>query len=430
MKKLLFLTIASSVILTACQDSGDESDEGTTDEDPLAVSTTLYALEDFTSRIGGEYVEVESIYPPNADAHTFEPSSSEFVMLAEQDLFIYSGVGMEPFADTAEEVLEDENVHVFAAGENLDLRGEGHHEHDHGHEEEGHDYSHDHAHEEDHDHAHDEQHADEDGPVIQGVQAHYHTGDTIDVHIDDADDAGDGEWHWYTRTAEAGDWQRTDVEGLEYSGEATETKQLKAVLYDEEDEVLLETNEVSVIIDDHDEEHGVGDPHVFLDPVLSQQIAENIKEVLIELRPEQEDDFTANYEALIDDLEQLDEALTSTFEEADHNQIIVSHAAYGYWEDRYGLEQLSVHGLSSTQEPSQSELVNIVTIAEENNLDYVIFENNVSSTITEVIQSEIGAESLVLRNMESISQEDSDNDEDYVSMMQMNIETLQQALND
>ncbi|GAK04365.1 zinc ABC transporter, periplasmic-binding protein ZnuA [Geomicrobium sp. JCM 19037] len=429
MKKLLFLTIASSVILTACQDSGDESDEGTTDEDPLAVSTTLYALEDFTSRIGGEHVEVESIYPPNADAHTFEPSSSEFVMLAEQDLFIYSGVGMEllliqrkKFSKMRTSMcLQLERTSIFVVRgimnmttgrrkkimiivtttpmkktmimhmmNSMQMR------------------------------------------MARSFKAfkHYHTGDTIDVHIGDADDAGDGEWHWYTRTDEAGDWQRTDVEGLEYSGEATETKQLKAVLYDEEDEVLLETNEVSVIIDDHDEEHGVGDPHVFLDPVLSQQIAENIKEVLIELRPEQEDDFTANYEALIDDLEQLDEALASTFEEADHNQIIVSHAAYGYWEDRYGLEQLSVHGLSSTQEPSQSELVNIVTIAEENNLDYVIFENNVSSTITEVIQSEIGAESLVLRNMESISQEDSDNDEDYVSMMQMNIEILQQALND
>ncbi|SDJ15386.1 metal ABC transporter solute-binding protein, Zn/Mn family [Natribacillus halophilus] len=87
-------------------------------------------------------------------------------------------------------------------------------------------------------------------------------------------------------------------------------------------------------------------------------------------------------------------------------------------------------GLSPNEEPSQSELAEIVEIAEEKDIGYVVFENNVSSSVTEVIQEEIGAESMVLRNLESISEEDTENNEDYFSIMRKNIETLETALNE
>ncbi|SDI56437.1 metal ABC transporter solute-binding protein, Zn/Mn family [Natribacillus halophilus] len=315
MKKKAYFIAAiglSGMLFAGCQ---AESSEDESDPEQLMIYTTVFALEDFASKIGGDYVEAESIYPPNADAHTFEPSANEMVELAEGDAFIYSGVGMEGFVDTAEDMLGDEDVAMVPAGEGVDLIGD------------------DHDHEHDHDH-------------------------------------------------------------------------------------------------DHDHEHGDGDPHIFLDPIRSIEVAENVKNTLVELHPEQEEYFTENYEVLRDDLEELDQDLENTFAEAEREQMIVSHAAYGYWEERYGLEQLSVLGLSSTEEPSQSELTEIVEIAEEDDIGYIVFENNVSSTVTEVIQEEIGAESLILRNLESVSEEDIENEEDYFSMMQMNIDTLETALNE
>lgn len=308
---IIFISL-SLLFLAGCQ-SADDSQEG--NKEKLEISTTIFALEDFISKIGGEYVDVQSIYPPNADAHTYEPSSREMVDLAKKDMFIYSGVGMEPFASKAEEILKDEKVEVATVGDNVSLRGEA----------------------EDHDH---------------GDEGHHH------------------------------------------------------------------------------DENEMGDPHVFIDPVLSIQLAENIKDLLIEQMPEHEEYFTTNFEEVKEQLEQLDQDLEKTISEANHPQIIISHAAYGYWEDRYGLEQISIHGLSSSQEPSQSALVDIVDKANEYNLKYVVFENNISSKVSEIIQSEIGADSAVLRNMETISEEDLDNGEDYFSLMQKNIETLQKVLND
>ena len=66
---------------------------------PLKIYTTLYPLEDFANKIGGEYVEVESIMPSGADAHTFEPTTKQMIKIAEANAFIYNGLGMEPFAE-------------------------------------------------------------------------------------------------------------------------------------------------------------------------------------------------------------------------------------------------------------------------------------------------------------------------------------------
>lgn len=46
-----------------------------------------------------------------------------------------------------------------------------------------------------------------------------------------------------------------------------------------------------------------------------------------------------------------------------------------------------------------------------------------------MIKRELGAETLTLHNLESLTEEDIQNNEDYISLMNKNIETLKQALN-
>ncbi|MGE7764901.1 metal ABC transporter solute-binding protein, Zn/Mn family [Peribacillus sp. NPDC096540] len=58
---------------------------------------------------------------------------------------------------------------------------------------------------------------------------------------------------------------------------------------------------------------------------------------------------------------------------------LVSHAAYGYWE----------RGLSPSQEPSQKELQEIVQESTEHGVHYVIFEQNLTPKVAEMIQNEI-----------------------------------------
>ncbi|MDC4920048.1 zinc ABC transporter substrate-binding protein, partial [Acinetobacter baumannii] len=179
---------------------------------------------------------------------------------------------------------------------------------------------------------------------------------------------------------------------------------------------------------DHHHDHGDHDPHAWLDPVLAEKMAENIKDQLVKLEPEHEKTFTKNYESLKKDLEQLDKDFKQTVDKADKKEILVSHAAYGYWEKRYGIKQISVLGLSPTEEPSQKQLENIVKTAKEHNIKYIIFESNVSSKISEIIKKEIGAESLTMKNLESVTKEDIESGKDYTAIMKENLDVLKKAL--
>lgn len=68
-------------------------------------------------------------------------------------------------------------------------------------------------------------------------------------------------------------------------------------------------------------------------------------------------------------------------------------------------------------------------LAEELNIKYILFEQNVSSNLTSTIQQEVGAKSLTLHNLSVLTEEDVQNNEDYFTLMNKNIETLRTALN-
>jgi zinc transport system substrate-binding protein len=185
----------------------------------------------------------------------------------------------------------------------------------------------------------------------------------------------------------------------------------------------------------HDDEHaghnhGDKDPHVWLDPIRSIQLAENIKDTLAELKPEKEEEFNKNFEELKGNLENLDEEFHTELEKLPGNRIIVSHAAYGYWEQAYGIEQVAVTGLSPSNEPSQKELQNIIEIAEKYGLKYVFFEQNVTPKVAEVVRKEIGAEALRIHNLSVLTEEEIKNKEDYFTLMHQNLDILSKALSE
>ena len=130
-KKLFFIvSIIAVLILAAC---GNQQVETVPSEDEsatasLSVYTTVYPLQYFTERIGGEHVDVQSIYPPGADEHTFDPTQKDMIALADSDLFFYIGLGLEGFVDNAEKTLKNEHVKMIATAEGIaeEMLDEGH----------------------------------------------------------------------------------------------------------------------------------------------------------------------------------------------------------------------------------------------------------------------------------------------------------------
>ena len=175
--------------------------------------------------------------------------------------------------------------------------------------------------------------------------------------------------------------------------------------------------------------HGDHNPHIWIDPIRMIDMAEIIKEELITLNPTEETLYNENFAALEADLQKLDKQFTEVLSNKSDKHILVTHAAYGYWEERYGIEQIAINGLSSSSEPSQKDLTKIIDQAKENDLNYIIFEQNSSNRVSEIIQEEIGAESLTIHNLAVLTEEDIMNSEDYFSLMEHNLEVLDKVTN-
>ena len=328
MKKqfLLFICflIPLSLFLAACGNEGKQVNTTAKDDSILTVYTTVYPLQYFTEEIGGDLVHVETVYPPGADEHTFDPSQKDMMALADSDLFFYVGLGLEGFVENTKKSLKNEGVTMIA------------------------------------------------------------TGDSV---------------------------LTTDAFAHQPDEHSEETNQ------DHPEDQM-----------DHEHNHGDIDPHIWIDPIFAKEMASSIKNALIAEMPEKEEELTKNYEALAGKLDALNEQFTQLMSQAKNKEIIVSHAAYGYWEARYGLEQISVSGLSTSSEPSQKDLERIIDRAKEVDLKYIFFEQNVSSKITEIVQNEIGAEPLVLHNLSTRTDEDIEKNRDYFTIMEDNLKALKKGI--
>lgn len=309
--KVMALLSITSLLLMACSPKDSNSENG----DTIDIYTTLYPLEYFAERIGGNDVNAESIIPPGSDAHSFEPTTKTMTKLAESDIFIYNGAGMEGFAEAVKETLQKEDVTVLETAEGI------------------------------------------------------HFDETEEEHEDHADE------------------------------------------------------------ESHDgHEHGDINPHIWIDPILSIQLAENIKNTLVDTAPEKKEMFEENFIALKGDLLALDESFKDMASNAPKKEFLISHDAYSYWESRYGLNQLSVSGLSPSQEPTQKQLEDIIEKAESYNISYMLFEQNATPKPAKAVQQELGLETLRIHNLSVLSEKDIENNETYLTLMEKNIETMKKAL--
>lgn len=119
---------------------------------------------------------------------------------------------------------------------------------------------------------------------------------------------------------------------------------------------------------DHSEEHGHEeeerkgtDPHIWLDPLLVTQQARTIADALIEVDPDHEAVYEDNYAEFAESLDRLDAELGEALAPVKGETLFVFHPAWGYFADRYGLEQEPVE--IEGKEPSARQLAQIVSRA-------------------------------------------------------------------
>ncbi|PKL43725.1 MAG: ABC transporter substrate-binding protein [Candidatus Riflebacteria bacterium HGW-Riflebacteria-1] len=119
-------------------------------------------------------------------------------------------------------------------------------------------------------------------------------------------------------------------------------------------------------------EPGAPDPHIWLDPVLVIIQAENIAAALSEALPDHKERLAAGLQNFTDELRALDEELTAKLAPVKGETILVFHPAFGYFADRYGLEQQAVE--IEGKEPGPRQLADLIRQCRRQNIHTVFVQ--------------------------------------------------------
>lgn len=191
----------------------------------------------------------------------------------------------------------------------------------------------------------------------------------------------------------------------------------------DEDTTINASNSVDLIMN-----NGSPDPHIWLDPNNMIEIGEDIKDRFIELDGRNKEYYENNYEELYRKLKELDDRFLNELSVKKNGSIIVSHAAFAYMSERYGFGQIPVAGVSPDQEPSPRTIANIIDIAKEEGHEYIFLETVASPKTVNVIAEETNLITITLNPIEGLTEEEQKNGEDYISIMEDNLENLKKAL--
>jgi zinc transport system substrate-binding protein len=161
------------------------------------------------------------------------------------------------------------------------------------------------------------------------------------------------------------------------------------------------------------------DPHVWLDPIRYAAIAERIGKEL-DRRPEAKR-FAAKLGA-------LDGEFRRGLSRCERDEIVTSHAAFGYLAERYGLKQVAITGIAPEAEPTPRELESVVRQVRAVGATTVFFETLVSPRLAETVAREVGATTAVLDPLEGLTEKESAAGEDYFSVMRANLAALRKGL--
>lgn len=131
------------------------------------------------------------------------------------------------------------------------------------------------------------------------------------------------------------------------------------------------------VVTDVDEE-GAGefhDPHVWVDPVLAQEVVEIIADGLAEVDPDNAELFADNAATYTDRLEAIDREFEELTANAAHDiAVYVAHDSYQYVERRYGFELHTPVGVSPDAAESLEDVGDMIEIVEEHDIDTILYD--------------------------------------------------------
>ena len=179
--------------------------------------------------------------------------------------------------------------------------------------------------------------------------------------------------------------------------------------------------------DDHD--HGVFDPHFWFDPNRVALAVGAIKNELINIDPENKNDYESSANNYLDKLKALDDQISTLIETipSDDRKIITTHESLGYLENRYGVEVLVTIIPSVTTEDAVTpkQLVNVIEEVKEHEIKVLFLESESPTKSAEIIAAETNIKLVSGLWVETLKINQS-----YIDFLKTNVDLIVENLKD
>lgn len=173
---------------------------------------------------------------------------------------------------------------------------------------------------------------------------------------------------------------------------------------------LQESNE-------HAHSHQGGrDPHIWLSPSRVETMVEIMRDQLIELLPQHEEEFIANTEDYLDQLAAADRKNKELLAPYKGEEILVYHPSFGYFTDHYGLKMLAIE--EDGKDPGPRHLQQIIENAAKKGVKNVFYQAEIDSRKTKAVAEELGGEIVQLNPLA----------ENYIQNLKVMAEKMEEEL--
>ncbi len=175
----------------------------------------------------------------------------------------------------------------------------------------------------------------------------------------------------------------------------------------------------------------VPDPHVWGDVENAIAMVNSIRDALIELSPEDREEFRQNAAKFKTELKQLDTWAAQQIQSipTDKRKLVTTHDAFQYYAKAYGLDVFgTLIGISTEEQPSAQTVKKLSDSIKSTGVPAIFAETTINPALIKTVAQESGAK-LAERSLysDSIGAPGSDGDS-YIKMVVSNTRTIVEAL--
>lgn len=186
--------------------------------------------------------------------------------------------------------------------------------------------------------------------------------------------------------------------------------------------------------DEHDHTHGELelDEHIWTSPKNAVRMVEMVAESMIEAMPEHAGDFRANADAYIEKIREIDARLEQIVAGGRRSELVVADRfPFLYLAHDYHLSYSAAFTSCATDtEPSAQILVELIQKIVSDKIPVVYTIEMSTGTIANTLAEETGVEILTLHSAQTVTQEEFESGESYVTLMEKNLDAIAKGLNE